>query len=150
MLLGQFLRLYNHWEGSPLWVNIHFTPIPELINEPALNKESSKVMGGRVDSYLKTWVWTYATVLVEGNGTPLQCSCLENPMDGGAWWAPVHEVTKESDTTERLRLVLQSDPTLCNSMDCSLPGSSDHGILKARILEWVAMPSSRGSSQPRN
>ena len=30
----------------------------------------------------------------EGNGTPLQYSCLENPMDGGAWWAEVHGVTK--------------------------------------------------------
>ena len=39
-------------------------------------------------------------------------------------------------------------PTLCNPMDCSPPGSSVHGILQARILEWVAMPSSRGSSQP--
>ena len=31
---------------------------------------------------------------VEGNGNPLQYSCLENPMDGGAWWATVHGVTK--------------------------------------------------------
>ena len=30
----------------------------------------------------------------EGNGNPLQCSCLENPIDRGAWWATVHEVTK--------------------------------------------------------
>ena len=30
----------------------------------------------------------------EGNGNPLQYSCLENPVDGGAWWATVHEVTK--------------------------------------------------------
>ena len=30
----------------------------------------------------------------EGNGTPLQYFCLENPMDGGAWWAPVHGVAK--------------------------------------------------------
>ena len=30
----------------------------------------------------------------EGDGTPLQCSCLENPMDGGAWWAAVHGVAK--------------------------------------------------------
>ena len=33
-------------------------------------------------------------ILGEGNGTPLQCSCLENPMDGGAWWAAVHGVAK--------------------------------------------------------
>ena len=46
-------------------------------------------------------------------------------------------------------LVAQSCPTLCNSMDCSLPGSSVHGILQARILEWVAVPFSRGSSETR-
>ena len=34
----------------------------------------------------------------EGNGNPLQYSCLENPIDRGAWWARVHGVTKESDT----------------------------------------------------
>ena len=39
---------------------------------------------------------------------------------------------------------------LCDPMDFSPPGSSVHGILQARILEWVAMPSSRGSSQPRD
>ena len=33
-------------------------------------------------------------IQLEGNGTPLQYSCLENPMDGGAWWAAVHGVTK--------------------------------------------------------
>ena len=36
-----------------------------------------------------------------GNGNPLQYSCLGNPMDRGGWWATVHWVTKESDTTER-------------------------------------------------
>ena len=46
--------------------------------------------------------------------------------------------------------LLQSCPTLCDLMDCSPPGSSVHGILQARILEWVAMPSSRGSSRPRD
>ena len=43
---------------------------------------------------------------------------------------------------------LQSCPTLCNPVDCSIPGSSVHGILQARTLEWVAMPFSRGSSHP--
>ena len=41
-------------------------------------------------------------------------------------------------------------PTLCGLMDCSLPGSSVHGIFQARILEWVAIPFSRGSCQPRD
>jgi len=47
-------------------------------------------------------------------------------------------------------LVAQSCPTLCNPLDCSPPGSSVHGILQARILEWVAIPFSRGSSCSRN
>ena len=47
-------------------------------------------------------------------------------------------------------LVAQSCPALCNPMDCSPPGSSIHGILQARILEWVAIPFSRGSSQPKD
>ena len=38
----------------------------------------------------------------------------------------------------------------CDPMDCSPPGSSVHGILQARILEWAVMPSSGGSSQPRD
>ena len=47
-------------------------------------------------------------------------------------------------------LITQSCPTLCDPMDCSLPGSSVYGILRARILEWVAIPFSRGSSWPRD
>ena len=46
--------------------------------------------------------------------------------------------------------LLQSYPTLCDPLDCNPPGSSVHGILQARILEWVAMPSSQGSSWPRD
>ena len=46
--------------------------------------------------------------------------------------------------------LLQSCPTLCDPMGRSLPGSSVHGILHARILEWIAMSSSWGSSQTRN
>ena len=47
-------------------------------------------------------------------------------------------------------LVTQLCPTLHNPMDCSPPGSSVHGIPQARILQWVAIPFSRGSSRPRD
>ena len=47
-------------------------------------------------------------------------------------------------------LVAQWCPTLCDPMDCSLPGSSIHGIFQARILEWVAVPFSRVSSESRD
>ena len=46
--------------------------------------------------------------------------------------------------------VAQSCPTLCDPMDCSLPGSSLHGILQASVPEWVAISLSRGSSRPRD
>ena len=44
--------------------------------------------------------------------------------------------------------VAQSCLTLCNPMDCSLPGSSVHGIFQAIVLEWIAISVSRGSFQP--
>ena len=47
-------------------------------------------------------------------------------------------------------LIINLCPTLCNPMDCRPPGSSVHRILPARILEWVAISFSRGSSQPRD
>ena len=56
----------------------------------------------------ETWVRSLGqeATLDKGIGNPLQCSCLENSMDRGAWWATVHGVA-ESDTTERLSLSLQ-------------------------------------------
>ena len=49
-----------------------------------------------------------------------------------------------------LRLVAQSCLALSDPVDCSPPDSSVHGILQARILEWVTIPFSRGSSPPRD
>ena len=148
----------------------------------------------------------------EGNGTPLQYSCLENPMGGGAWEAAVHGVLKShtrlsgftftfhfhalekemathssvlawripgmgepgglpslgshrvghdwSDLAAAYHILilslkikqvcaesLQLCLTLCIPIDCSPPVSSVHGILQSSILEWFAMPSSRGLSQ---
>ena len=55
----------------------------------------------------------------------------------------LHVIIKKSKVT-------QSYPTLCDPMDCSLPAFSVHGISEARILEWVAISFSRGSSWPRD
>ena len=55
----------------------------------------------------------------------------------------------ESESESEVEVV-QLCPTLCNPVGCSLPGSSIHGILQARILEWVSISFSRGSSQPRD
>ena len=76
-------------------------------------------------------------------------------MDREAWGTTVHGVTKSqiglSDRTTATSVhakSLQSFLTLCDPIHWSPPGSSVHWILQARVLEWVAMPSSRGSSQP--
>ena len=60
------------------------------------------------------------------------------------WWG--------SDATERVSVCVcsQSCPTLCDPMDYSSPGSSVHGVLHARVLEWVAISFCRGSSQFRD
>ena len=55
----------------------------------------------------------------------------------------LHESESENE-------VAQSCPTFCNPVGCSRPGSSVHGILQARILKWVAISFSRGSSQPKD
>ena len=60
----------------------------------------------------------------------------------------VGQIEKEA-LTYMCVLVAKLCLTLCDPVDCSPPGSSVHGILQAKILEWVAMPSSRGSSRPR-
>ena len=71
--------------------------------------------------------------LGEGNGTPLQYSCLENPMDGGAWWTAVHGLA-ESDTTERLHFTFHFDALKEMASHSSvlawrIPGTGDPGGL---------------------
>ena len=107
------------------------------------------------------------------HSNPCQCSCLQNLTGRGAWWAAVQRVTKSRTQLKWLsthsinrgnsdlkylcvcvcvyvHACAQSCPILSNLMGCSLPGSSVHGILQERILEWVAIPFSRGSSQARD
>ena len=72
--------------------------------------------------------------------------CVPCVLQGRETAPPVLRKVKEKVKV----LVTQLCPTLCNSKDCSPPDSSVHGILQARILEWVAIPFSRGFFQPRD
>ena len=56
-----------------------------------------------------TNLWSNSDLSGEGNGTPLQYSCLENPMDGGAWWAAVYGVTESQTRLKRLSSSSSSD-----------------------------------------
>ena len=86
----------------------------------------------------------------EGNGNPLQYSCLENSMDRGAWWATAHGITK-SRTLTLFTWVFTWVPhnaaatakslQLCPTLYDPIPG-----ILQARTLEWVAISFSMGST----
>ena len=83
-------------------------------------------------------------VIGEGNGTPLQYSCLENPMDGGAWQAAVHGVARSWDTTERLHF----------HFTLSCIGGGDRNLLQCSFLEnprdggaWWAAVSGVAQSQ---
>ena len=68
----------------------------------------------------------------------------------GMHWSPEARIPAPGQWLSGSAACAQSRLTLCDPTDCSPPGSSVHGILQARILEWVAMPFSRGSSHPRD
>ena len=74
-----------------------------------------------------------------GHQAPLWC--LEEASERLLWDPPRTRSESESE-------VAQSCPTLCNSMDCSLPGSSIPGIFQARILEWVAISLKTAGTNP--
>ena len=69
---------------------------------------------------------------------------LKMPERKGALNNEVNRIAKKKRKVKSLNRV-----QLCDPMDCSLPGSSVHGIFQARVLEWVAISFSKGSSQPR-
>ena len=86
------------------------------------------------------------------------CSSMDGPGDCHTEWS---KSDREGDSVLIFWMyikkwdcwlcsVTQSCPPLCDTVDCGPPGSSAHGISQARILKWVAIPFSRGSSQPKN
>ena len=127
----------KHWAGfgedkaCSLWSHSLRLDCWALMPHVSAGKESAYNAGGRCS------IPGSGRSPGEVNDNPVQYPCLENPMDRGAWRAAVH-------------VCVLSHVQLCDPMNCSLPRSSVHGILQARILDWAAMPSSRGSSPPRD
>ena len=70
--------------------------------------------------------------------------------EGSEEWRLIGDKVRSQKVYESESEVAQSCPTLCDPVDFSLPRSSIHGIFQARVLEWVAISFSRGSSQPRD
>ena len=66
------------------------------------------------------------------------------------WLKERNSIHRKTFSSVQFSSVAQSCPTLCDHVDYSLPGSSTHGIFQARVLEWVAISFSRGSSWPRD
>ena len=80
-----------------------------------------------------------------------QADSLLSESPGKPLLQPMHiYLITQMKQTNSLSEIAQLCPTLCDPMDCRLSGSSIHGIFQARVLEWVAISFSRGSSQPRN
>ena len=139
---------YHMWNRSPVHVRCMRQCAQGQCTGMTLRDEIGRKVGGRVRM---------------GNAcTPMadSCQCMAPLFVGpltkviqhsSAWHSDPSSPGYLPDTKSLCRqwmlcLVSQSCLTLCNPMDCSLPGSSVHGILQARILEWVAIPFSRGSS----
>ena len=120
------VRLPSPWGMEPR------TPMtPHLCQEPSHRRSSKR--RHYLQETLQGWCSTFLVPGFSGY------SGKENPK---------REICREQKCM--CAKSLQSCPTLCDPMDSSLLGSSVHGILQARLVEWVAMPSSRGSSQPED
>ena len=90
--------------------------------------------------------------LGEGHGNPFSILAWRIPWTeapGGPKCMGLPRVRQDWRDLLGISEVAQSCPTLCDPIDCSLPGSSVRGIFQATVLEWIAISFSRGSSQPR-
>ena len=82
--------------------------------------------------YMLSYFYLFSLLLVgEGNGNPLQCSCLENPRDGGAWWAAVHRVAQSQTQLKRLSMhALEKEMATHSSvLAWRIPGMAEPGGL---------------------
>ena len=137
----------KNYLGATKWQvrKMHFVPTCSLVKFPEGPSPpgSPHHFRGRNDVGEGNWIrktW------------PNLMNYLPGPFTHFAWSARERAgfVSSETKVLNPNKRVAQSCPTLCNRKDCSLWGSSVHGIFQARVLEWVAISFSRGSSWPRD
>ena len=122
---------------------------------PFLSKNSFLPCKDRENLRHKKYKWNGTTKRGEGDGTPLQYFCLENPMDGGAWWAAVHGVAKSrtrlSDFTFAFHFHALEEEMATHSRVFAwrIPGTREPGRLPAMGLhrvghDWSDLAAARG------
>ena len=94
--------------------------------------------------------WKFTITGSQSQGRRASCCCQGAAEARGQGKTKAQQCTLPEIRQRQNKGIAQSCPTLWEPMDYSLPGSSAPGILQARILEWIAMPFSRRSSQPRD
>ena len=100
--------------------------------EPPHGLQSTRSLRVRHD-----WATSFSLSCIgEGNGNPLQCSCLENPRDGGAWWAAVYGVAQ---TQTQLKRLSSSSSSIQLVMDREARRAVVHGVAKSRtrLSDWT-------------
>ena len=117
------------WRREGPWLQIHQT-----VSHGGKRRHSSRKRGWILGSHNTSLLWSRGW-------RDLQKHEDRDPLTGALWTLRACVCACS---------VTQSCPTLCDPMDYSLPGSSVHGILQARILQWFTIASSRGSSRPRD
>ena len=146
----------NLTEGTGAWVQMS-AGLGEELAWPVANCASVFSQPGQPEALRAVWALGRRLLRSSGVGKLPWWGFLPYPHDAitsqrwltascehrAEWHRPRHPPTAESK-------VAPACPTLCDPIDCSLPGFSVHGIFQARILEWVAISFSRRSSQPRD
>ena len=99
------VMLLVNTEPQPLPQRRQWQPAPVLLPGKSCGRRSLEGCSpwGRWGSDMTEWLQFFSlSCMGEGNGNPLQCSCLENPKDGGAWWAAIYGVAQSRTWLKRL------------------------------------------------